>query len=95
MNTEELLRFTLIRLLGRYLRKDNLRIRGLFQIMKIRLENNQSITKKMFESVLTFIEREHDFRRYNRKQIRHIFSHLIINEYSPKETRGTLESFLV
>lgn len=97
MNHIELLRFTLIRYLKRYLNKDDLRIRNVFQIMKHQLEQKQPITKNMFDSVLCFIEREYQFKEYNRRELRKLFNPIVTKTPIQKEPekKSTLEEFLV
>ena len=97
MTNVQLLRFTLIRLLDRYLKKDNLRIRHIFSIMRNQLQQEENISRKMFNSVLSFIEREYQFKNYTRKEIRQIFSPIIdktTKKTDPLQT-STLERFFV
>ena len=93
----ELLRFTLIRHLSKYLLKEDLRIRHIFQIMKNQLERKEQISIKMFNSVLSFIEREYQFKNHSRKELRKLFSPII--DKTPKKSEiqstSTLEQFFV
>ena len=73
-NTQEVI---LLKYLNQYLSKKNLRMRYVIKSIKDRIENNQPITIKQFNSVIKFIEREPEFKSSNRNQILEFFEPLI------------------
>ena len=67
----------LLKYLNKYLSKKNLRMRYVVKSIKDRVENNQPITIKQFNSLIKFIEREPEFKSSNRNQIQEFFEPLI------------------
>ena len=67
----------LLKYLNKYLSKKNLRMRYVVKSIKDRVENNQPITIKQFNSLIKFIEREPEFKSSNRNQILEFFEPLI------------------
>ena len=67
----------LLKYLNKYLSKKNLRMRYVVKSIKDRVENNQPITIKQFNSLIKFIEREPEFKSSDRNQIQEFFEPLI------------------
>ena len=67
----------LLRYLNIYLSKKNLRMRYVVKSIKDRIEKDQPITSKQFNSVIKFLEREKEFKTKNRNQIHQFFEPLI------------------
>ena len=67
----------LLRYLNIYLSKKNLKMKPIVQNIKSRVEKNQPITTKQFNSLIKFIEREPEFKTSNRNQIYNFFEPLI------------------
>ncbi len=67
----------LLRYLNIYLSKKNLRMRYVIKSIKDRIEKDQPITSKQFNSVIKFLEREKEFKTKNRNQIHQFFEPLI------------------
>ena len=67
----------LLNYLNQYLSKKNLRMRYVVKSIKDRVENNQPITIKQFNSLIKFIEREPEFKSSDRNQIQEFFEPLI------------------
>ena len=67
----------LLRYLNIYLSKKNLRMRYVVKSIKDRIEKDQPITSKQFNSVVKFLEREKEFQNKNRNQIYQFFEPLI------------------
>ena len=67
----------LLRYLNQYLSKKNLRMRYVIKSIKDRIEKDQPITSKQFNSVIKFLEREKEFKTKNRNQIHQFFEPLI------------------
>ena len=67
----------LLRYLKQYLLKKDLRMKNVLKNIVNRLENNQPITMKQYNSVIKFIEREKEFKSSNRTEILTFFEPLI------------------
>jgi len=76
-NTQNYEQIMLLRYLNQYLSKKNLKMKPIVQNIKNRVENNQPITTKQFNSLIKFIEREPEFKTSNRNQIFKFFEPLI------------------
>jgi len=76
-NTQNYQQIMLLRYLNQYLSKKNLKMKPIVQNIKNRVENNQPITTKQFNSLIKFIEREPEFKTSNRNQIFKFFEPLI------------------
>ena len=67
----------LIRYLNRYLLKKDLRMKNVLRNIVYRIERNQNISLKQYNSIIKFIERERPFKDLNRDQIYRFFEPLI------------------
>jgi len=76
-NNQNNQKIILLRYLNQYLSKKNLKMKPIVQNIKSRVEKNQPITTKQFNSLIKFIEREPEFKTSNRNQIFNFFEPLI------------------
>lgn len=67
----------LIRYLNQYLLKKDLRMKNVLRNIVYRIERNQNISIKQYNSIIKFIERERPFKDLNRNQIYRFFEPLI------------------
>ena len=67
----------LIRYLKQYLSKKDLKMKPVLRNMIQRIESNQSISMKQYDSIIKFIEREEEFKGQGRDQIFRFFEPLI------------------
>ena len=67
----------LIRYLNQYLLKKDLRMKNVLRNIVYRIERNQNISIKQYNSIIKFIEREKRFKGLNRNQIYRFFEPLI------------------
>ena len=67
----------LIRYLNQYLLKKDLRMKNVVRNIVYRIERNQNISIKQYNSIIKFIEREKPFKGLNRNQIYRFFEPLI------------------
>ena len=67
----------LIRYLNQYLLKKDLRMKNVLRNIVYRIERNQNISIKQYNSIIKFIEREKPFKGLNRNQIYQFFEPLI------------------
>ena len=67
----------LIRYLNQYLLKKDLRMKNVVRNIVYRIERNQNISIKQYNSIIKFIERERPFKDLNRNQIYRFFEPLI------------------
>ena len=67
----------LIRYLNQYLLKKDLRMKNVVRNIVYRIERNQNISIKQYNSIIKFIERERPFKDLNRNQIYQFFEPLI------------------
>lgn len=67
----------LIRYLNQYLLKKDLRMKNVVRNIVYRIERNQNISIKQYNSIIKFIEREKPFKGLNRNQIYQFFEPLI------------------
>ena len=84
--------------LNYYLSKPNLQMKVVIRSMVSRLKDHNCITEKQFNSVIKFIEREKQFVRMSRSQIRRYFDPLISNNKYSKENNDNgndLTKFLI
>lgn len=80
-----------------YLKKPNLQMKPVIRMIKKKINSNDYITEKQFNSVIKFIEREPKFRGLDRDQITDYFSPIIKELqtfFNDEEVRpSTLEPF--
>lgn len=69
----------LITYLNKYLTKRNLLMKDVIKGIIERIEANQSITPRQFNSIIKFIERESEFVTLNRSEIFNFFKPLMIS----------------
>lgn len=69
----------LITYLNKYLTKRNLLMKDVIKGIIERIEANQSITTRQFNSIIKFIERESEFVTLNRSEIFNFFKPLMIS----------------
>ena len=67
----------LIRYLDIYLLKKDLKMKPILRDIVYRIERNQNISIKQYNSIIKFIERERPFKDLNRNQIYRFFEPLI------------------
>ena len=67
----------LIRYLNQYLLKKDLKMKDVLRNIVYRIEKNQNISIKQYNSIIKFIERERLFKDLNRNQIYRFFEPLI------------------
>jgi len=70
-------RSLLLKYINQYLLKKNLKMKNVLINIKKRLENNQFITLRQYNSMIKFIEREGEFIRSNRDEIYRFFEPII------------------
>lgn len=81
----------LIKYLSKYLKKD-FAMELVFVSISKTLKNQEEITDKQFESIITFLERELPFRRQSRNRIYDYFSP-VIRKTKEKIVTSSLEEF--
>ena len=69
----------LIRYLNIYLLKKDLKMKPILRNIVYRIERNQNISIKQYNSIIKFIEREREFSKSNRNEIFQFFEPLIEN----------------
>lgn len=84
-------RIKLHQLLNNYLSKKRIRMKPIMINMIRRLETNQSITLRQFQSIIPWVEKD---IRMNRYDLLNYFSPVIHELQSPQQTRNTLEKFM-
>ena len=67
----------LIRYLNQYLLKKDLRMKNVLRNIVYRIERNQNISIKQYNSIIKFIEREKEFKGKDRDQIYQFFEPII------------------
>lgn len=72
-------RSLLLRYLNTYLLKRDLKMKNVLFNIKKRIENDQQISVKQYNSIIKFIEREREFSKSNRNEIFQFFEPLIEN----------------
>ena len=95
-NKYKYLRQLLLSYLNKYLSKPHLQMKIVMEGIQRRLERNQSITSKQFESIIKYIEREPRFNLMDRPSIRMYFQPLIEHPiHHQKEEPNDLTQFFV
>ena len=85
----------LIRYLNIYLLKKDLKMKNVLRNIVNRIEKNQNISIKQYNSIVKFIERERPFKDLNRDQIYRFFEPLIQTKDRKVVTDGSnLNEFL-
>lgn len=86
----------LIRYLNQYLLKKDLRMKNVLRNIVYRIEKNQNISIKQYNTIIKFIEREDEFRGCNRQQIYQFFEPIIqTNEREVVQYGNTLTEHFV
>ena len=67
----------LIRYLNIYLLKKDLKMKPILRNIVYRIERNQNISIKQYNSIIKFIEREKEFKNLNREKIYRFFEPII------------------
>lgn len=67
----------LIRYLNIYLLKKDLKMKPILRNIVYRIERNQNISIKQYNSIIKFIEKEKEFKDLNRNQIYQFFEPVI------------------
>ena len=76
-----------------YMNKRDLRMKPVVQDIKIRVLRNRPVSKKQFDSIINFLEREQRFTGCDRNSIYNFFSPLIEGTFFEETPNSTLESF--
>jgi hypothetical protein len=84
----------LVSYINRYISKQGVIIKPIFETMKSRLLKHQSISVKQFTSIIKFIEREPQFRNWSADLIYSYFSPLFKQEHQHEDVQHqSLETF--
>ena len=78
----------LIRYLNQYLLKKDLKMKNVLKNIVQRIERDQTISVRQFNSIVKFIEREEPFTDQNRHQIYQFFEPLIQTNNAKVNTNG-------
>lgn len=76
-----------------YVKKRDLKMKPVINSMLERINNNVPITKKQFNSVIRFLEREREFSNLNQNQIKEIFKPVIQDCKPTPSPEITLDHF--
>lgn len=81
----------LLKYLKKYLKKQFL-MSNVFKNLKVRLNRQQLITEKQLETLMPFIEREREFKGFDRMKIKEYFKPILCRK-TDRVVVGTLDEF--
>jgi hypothetical protein len=86
----------LTRYLNQYLSKRNLQMKPVMRNIVKKIETNRNISKRQYNSIIKFIEREKEFKSFDRDQIYQFFEPIIETKHRKVNYHGnTLKEHFV